>query len=336
MTTMGRRRVAPAVVTAVFVTLTTACGSAPQATAPGTEPGAAGFPVTVTSCGREVTFDAPPQRIVTTAVGLTDTVFQLGAGDRMVGVGSTAYQQPLPAFAAQVAAIPALGETDTGKKEQVLATAPQLVFAEDSTYPFDPSSGLATVDQLTQAGAGVYISANGCGGANGPVENIYVDVQNLGRILGVQQAADGLVGQLRARVDAAVASMRGTTARVAVLGAGEGDVGLYAIGPRYTQGHMLTTLGLENVFADTPDDFVQVNPEAVIARNPEVIFIGTDGKPATTESKLTFARSVFAHTDAGRSGRIYPLDDAGGQPGSTRGVTQVEQIARDVLAPGAS
>jgi len=46
---------------------------------------AAAFPVTVQSCDREVTFDAPPERAISNDVNLTEMMLVLGLRDRMVG-----------------------------------------------------------------------------------------------------------------------------------------------------------------------------------------------------------------------------------------------------------
>ena len=46
---------------------------------------AAGYPVTVKSCDRDVTFDAAPQRAVSNDVNLTEMMLALGLTDRMVG-----------------------------------------------------------------------------------------------------------------------------------------------------------------------------------------------------------------------------------------------------------
>jgi iron complex transport system substrate-binding protein len=48
---------------------------------------AADFPVTITDDdGVEVTIAAPPERIVTFAPSMTEIVYALGLGDRLVGV----------------------------------------------------------------------------------------------------------------------------------------------------------------------------------------------------------------------------------------------------------
>ena len=43
------------------------------------------FPVTVQSCNRQVTFDAPPARAIANDVNLIEMMLALGLRDRMVG-----------------------------------------------------------------------------------------------------------------------------------------------------------------------------------------------------------------------------------------------------------
>src|SRR5699024_12437399 len=61
--------------------LATACG----AEVDDTERTADGFPVTVTNCGEQLTFTAPPQRTVANDINITEIMFALGLSDRMAG-----------------------------------------------------------------------------------------------------------------------------------------------------------------------------------------------------------------------------------------------------------
>lgn len=286
--------------------------------------------VSLSDCGRRVTSPRTPRRVVVTAVGLTDTVFALGVGDRLVGVGSTDYAKPAPKYARAYGKVPKLGKTGTGAKEVVLAKQPDLVFAEDRSYPFDAKSGRATIAQLVSAGAAVYVSAGGCNGAAGPLSKVYADVTNLGKLLRVPRAASRLVASLRARVSSARRRLRGTRMKVAILGTGEGNADLYAIGPKYTQGAMLTELGQTNVFGDLKDSFTKINPEEVVERDPDAIFMGSGGASATERRNLTYARTKFRNTTAVKKGRVFIVEDAGGTPGSTRQIDQIVQMAGDL------
>ena len=74
---------------AAVLLLLVSCGESlpPQAEPTDTASPAAAFPVTITDDdGVEVTIDAEPQRIVTFAPSMTEIVYALGLGDRLVGV----------------------------------------------------------------------------------------------------------------------------------------------------------------------------------------------------------------------------------------------------------
>src|SRR4051794_34931627 len=61
----------------------------PAPTQAGPAQAKAGFPVTVTDAeGRQVTFPAPPERIVSLAPAHTETLYALGAGPRVVAADS--------------------------------------------------------------------------------------------------------------------------------------------------------------------------------------------------------------------------------------------------------
>jgi iron complex transport system substrate-binding protein len=290
-------------------------------------------PVTVRSCGRAVTSPQPPKRIVATAVGLTDTLYALGVGDRLVGVGSTGYAKPLPKYADAYSKVPSLGKTNTGAKELMLSKQPDLVVAEDKSYPFEAKDGLATMAELEAAGAAVYVSVGGCDGAQGPLSNVYTDVENLGKLLRVSDKADALVADLRKRVADAEELLQDQRLKVALIGGGVGDTDLYASGPTYTVGAMLTTLGQTNIFADQ-DTYTKINPEEVIKRNPDVILMDSGGGPNDDRDNLTYARDKFKNTTAVKTARVFNVDGAGGNPGSIRQIDQLVQIARDLSGKG--
>ncbi|NUR87727.1 MAG: hypothetical protein HOY71_26890, partial [Nonomuraea sp.] len=72
----------------ILLVLTLAsCGQTPAAERPAATAAAsqAGFPVTVENCGRELTFDKPPSKVVTGYHPSLETLLALGLGDRIAG-----------------------------------------------------------------------------------------------------------------------------------------------------------------------------------------------------------------------------------------------------------
>ena len=85
---------------------------------------AAGFPVTVKSCNRQVTFDAPPARAISNDVNLTEMMLVLGLRDRMVGYTGISGWKTLDAEArAGVAELPELSAQYPSKEVLVGANA---------------------------------------------------------------------------------------------------------------------------------------------------------------------------------------------------------------------
>jgi len=74
--------------------------------------------------GRALELPGPPRRIVSLVPSLTEALFALGAGDRVVGLTYFCLE-PQP----QVRSLPKVGGTKTVDVARVLALAPDLVIA---------------------------------------------------------------------------------------------------------------------------------------------------------------------------------------------------------------
>jgi len=97
--------------------------------------------------GRELVFARPPRRIVSLVPSDTLSLFDLGAGDRVVG--RTRYcVEP----AAEVAAVPTCGGTKDSDVAAILALEPDLVVANQEENARPP------LEQLARAGIPVLIS----------------------------------------------------------------------------------------------------------------------------------------------------------------------------------
>lgn len=113
------RRPATAVLAVLAVATAAGCSRGADI---GAGPSAAAFaePVSITNCGRTATYDAPPQRIVSMNDHVTETLIQMGVGDRIVGMGYGEKDDPLPETAEQFRAIPSLAaEYPTDRKSVV-------------------------------------------------------------------------------------------------------------------------------------------------------------------------------------------------------------------------
>ncbi len=128
-----------------------------------------------------MTVSARPQRIITLAPNLTEIVYAIGAGDRLVG--NTTFCD-YPAEAKQVAKV---GDTLQPNIERIIALKPEIIL-------ISTASQLETfTKQLEERGIGVFITDPH------DLEGVFRTIKTLGDLLGQQEQAEKLVGDLSAR-----------------------------------------------------------------------------------------------------------------------------------------
>ncbi|GIX45877.1 MAG: ABC transporter substrate-binding protein [Candidatus Tectimicrobiota bacterium] len=256
------------------------------------------FPLTVSDAlGRRLTLPAPPQRLVSLAPSLTETLFALGAGERLVGV--TLYDDYPP----QVQRLPRVGGYVAASIsiEKILSLRPDLVLAYGELQ-------YAVVEALARRQVPVAALLARC------VEEVYATTLLLGRLTGQLRQAHQVVAAMQqrvARVQARVAAIP-PEKRVRVFYAVQ-DEPLITAGPQTFLGQLLTLAGGLNIFADLQARYAPVSAEEVVRRNPEVI-LGPDhhGQPLRRLAQ----QPGWQHVAAVRQGRIYLLDgDLVSRPG---------------------
>jgi cobalamin transport system substrate-binding protein len=278
------------------------------------------FPVVLLAVLAGATAPAPPRRVISLAPSLTEIVFALGAGDRLVGV--TRYCD-VPQAAK---ALPRIGGMEDGSIdfERVLHLRPDLVLAIGE----DQETAVATLKRL---GARVEVVTSQT------VDDTCGAVTRVGALLGREEAARSL----RAELERRVARVR---AAVAALPAGHRPRVFYEVWDhplmtgtrRSLAGQLIELAGGENIFADLSGRYVEVSPEAVLARNPQVILAPDHHALAVALENLA-RRPGFARVDAVRNGRIRLFDgNLISRPGP-RIAFALEQVARALhpdLFPG--
>ncbi|MGM1060491.1 ABC transporter substrate-binding protein [Saccharothrix sp. Mg75] len=288
--------------------LTTACGA--QVVEP-----AAQATTTVVNCGRQVSYGSPT-RVVTNDTGITELMFALGLADRMAG-----YTIPTAAKAGDVASspwkadferVPHLG--DEVNKEVVQGAGADLVFA-GWNYGFSESTGF-TPDALADLGIATYQLTEACRNGTGkqrgimpPLEALYTDLENLGRIFGVEDRARELVEGYREQVAAAEGLVTGDRPKVFLYDSGLDQP--FTAGRNAAPQDVIGKAGGDNVFGDLDDSWTTVGWEAVVARDPDVILINdyADGDANTPEEKRAFLESYAPLKDvsAVRNGKFFVL-----------------------------
>lgn len=272
---------------------------------PPATPDLSSYPVTVENCGRELTFDAPPERVISLWQPPTEMLLALGVEAQIVALAGSYAPYP-DVFAPIVEEIPAIGTAMSWPaREVLLAQQPDFVISEGlEGFGYDPSQGYATVAELEAAGAQVYANAFCTLAAPRPgtIDNILNDIRNLGIIFGVSERAEALIAQMEAERTVVVEAVTDQApVTVAFYNGGEGPLFVLSTD---IWADLIETAGGVNVFEGVETFTVSV--EEFAAADPDVILVGTyPGQEA--EPLIAFLRATFPALEAVQNDRLYPI-----------------------------
>lgn len=249
------------------------------------------FPLTVTDdAGVATTFRAAPRRIVSLNPGHTESIFALGAGDRVVGVDVFSTYPP-EAGAVQ----PRLTTYPRPSIEAIVNLQPDLVVAL-----VESEDTLAPLRQL-----GVPVLKLFPRDFDATVQAITL----LGQVLDANDRAAGIAEDMRARRDTVVRSIADAPRpRVFYELDASDPTKPYTAGSGGFYGQLIDVAGGANVFGDVRGDFAQVSAEAVIDRNPELIVLTDAYLPYNPQTPaLVAARPGWGGITAVQNGATYAV-----------------------------
>ncbi|MBN1827133.1 MAG: ABC transporter substrate-binding protein [Candidatus Eisenbacteria bacterium] len=242
--------------------------------------------------GRESSDLSPDSlRILSLSPNLTEIVFRLGLGGRVVGVTDFCRYPP------EAAEKPKVGALLNPNLERMFALEPNLVLML-------PAHG----------GLGEKLSSRGIRSLtvrNDTVEDVLDSIERIGGATGRADRAAALVDSIRGRMEAvrsAPPSIRRRT-MIVVSRAGRRIEDVFAVGPGTFLNELLFRAGGRNVFENALARYPEVSVEEILHKNPEVIIeLRPDGTDQETERSL--ARAAWATLPglkAAEEGRVYVL-----------------------------
>ncbi|MFD0815328.1 ABC transporter substrate-binding protein [Amycolatopsis umgeniensis] len=312
----ARHRGAVALLMASCAVIATAgCGGG----SPSARPGGT---IEVPSCGRTVALDAPARSVVVVGAGSVDTLFEMGAGDRITGVVGV-HARPATQFAARLGHLPDIGDALPGR-EALLALQADLVLAEQGRT-LSGQEGTPTIEQLREAGTASYVVASGCdeNPVAAKVTDSFAEIENFGRLLGASDGARDLIGRLRGRLDDVAERTAGRKpVKVAYLTLIGSDLWAFTSG---LDVDIVTRAGGRNLWDDPGKPFTVMSREEITAADPEAILFF----PSTpTADPREYVRRHFPTTAAVKNDRIHVVAPEDSARTGVRPVYQVETIAR--------
>lgn len=256
-----------------------------------------------------------PQRIISLIPSVTEMLFSMGAGSRIIGV-SNFDRYPLEALTRQK--VGGLIDPDV---ERIISLKPDLVMV------YGTQTDLRT--QLERANIPMFLYEHS------GVPDITATIRAVGRRVGTERAGDALASTIEASIAETRRRVAGESRPRTLLVFGRDDEtlrGIYASGGVGFLNDMLEIAGGTNVFADVKRQSVQATSELVLARAPDVILeIGID--TASAQARNVSAWNALASVPAVRTRRIYQIrGDEMMNPGPR--VAQAIRRMAEVLHPG--
>ena len=287
------------------------------------------YPVTVKSCDRDVTFDAAPARAISNDVNLTEMMLALKLQDRMVGyTGISGWKTLDEGLREGVKELPEL--SPKYPTMEVMLNADADFYFAGWNYGMKVG-GEVTPETLEPFGVKVYELTESCihiMAKNKPtMDDMFVDLLNLGKIFGIEARAEELVAGYRNRLEEITTRVGAVENPVRVFVYDSGTEKPFTAGRFGIPTAMIEAAGGVNIMDDVEKSWTEVSWEPVIERNPEVIVIVNYGD-VTAEQKVAFMKETpaFKNLDAVKQDRFVVLEYVEATPGP-RNVQAIDRLA---------
>jgi iron complex transport system substrate-binding protein len=251
--------------------------------------------------------NAQPHRIVSTFPSITETLFAIGVGDRVVGVSDFCRYPP------EVLALPKIGTYTKPDAEKIALLRPDMVVIRKS------AAGLA--DRLSALGiphAEVTI---------GSLADVYSMIHTIGAAAGAAERAEKLDAQIRSKLEAIRGETRGAARPTALIIVGRTPgalTNLVAAGPSTYLGELLEIAGGKNGLTDSAIAYPRISLETILRSDPDLI-VDLAGMSDPTARAEQAKEPWLAHRElkAAKNGRIFAIAS---EPLTTPGPRVVESV----------
>ena len=243
---------------------------------------------------------SPPKRIISLAPAMTEILFSLGLGERVVGV-TTVCDRP-----DWVRSKPKIGGMANPSLEAIVALKPDMVVMTSDGNPKVIAERLAKLGIRTH----VFRARR--------LTELPAGIREMGQVLGARPAAEHLAKNIEKAIRDVNAAHQGRSSQASTS---RGRKALFVIwpsplivaGPGTILDDAMKMRGLSNIASDGNVTYPRFSVEAVIERQPDLILIGKGHDDMKALSK-GFLKSLGT-LEAVRKGRVCFMDDALYRPG---------------------
>ncbi len=239
----------------------------------------------IDSRGNRVRLNAPAQRIVSLAPGITELLFEAGAGEKIAGADDASDFPPA------AKSIPRVGNSTAISLEQVATLRPDLVVA----WPYGAAQ--RQMSGLRALGVPVFLADPNS------IDTIVSTLVALGRLAGTTDVADNQASAMRdaaRRIAGQYQGVRSISAYLQIW-----DRPLMTVNGLHLISSALQLCGIRNVFAAEKGLTPSPGSEAVIATDPQsIILLANPSQAAAWKQQW----NRYPHLRAARAGAIVVID----------------------------
>lgn len=255
---------------------------------------------------KEITVTKAPEKAVTLAQFMTESLLALDLGERMTGT-ALLNEEVLPEYREAYNKIPVLemGEGHSISKEAFVATGVDFVSGWEQSIS---EEGTGSLEELEERGITPFISS--ALAPDSKIENVYEDFKLLGRIFDVSEKVEEVVEKMKREVEETTIKTDKIPdeekVSVLIYDSGEGEA---FVGGSGLPSDLVKLAGGKNIFEDLGQDYGTVSFESVVERNPQVIVVTEYYAGISGDEKIEFLKnhSGMRETDAVKNNRLYKI-----------------------------
>ncbi len=242
------------------------------------------YPITITdSYGETITIESEPEKVISVAPNLTEMMFKLDAGDKLVGRSEYC---DYPDEALEVESVGSMYYPDI---EAIVALEPDLVIV--STHFDDEST--EKLEELNIPIITLYEEYDYYGA--------YDMIAMLGEIVNRNEEAAATIEEMQETVDEVEQTVEGQEEPTVYYVTGYGEYGDFTCGGDTFTGQILTLAGADNIAQDVSG--WSITTEEIIEADPEIIIL-----PEYMKDDF-MATSPYSELTAVKEGHVYTIDN---------------------------
>lgn len=242
------------------------------------------YPITITdSFGNEVTLDKEPERVISVAPNITELIYKLDAGKKLIG--RTDYCDTPE----DVKNVESIGTLSSPNIEKIISLEPDLVvgsthFSEEHAAKLK-EAGIKVIDLYEES----------------DINGDYKIIDKLGTALNRKEEALTTVDDMKDTIDKVKDAVRGLDEPSVYYVVGFGEGGDFTAPPNTFIGQLIQIAGGRNIVPESKN--WSYSKEALLEADPEIIVVGLG------------QRDAFMNTDgykdltAVKNGKIYEINN---------------------------